>query len=370
MTYFLLFWYVVGVLQLLFWGLLFMRLAFYKLPAASPQSYPPVSLIVCARNAAVNLQKNLEYLLQQDYPHFEVIVVDDASQDATLSVLQAFRQKYPLLRIISLAYKKTAGKKGALAEGIAAAQYEHLLLTDADCRPASKQWIRQMAGQAVGQNKALILGYGPYWPENNSWLNRWVQFETAFVLLQYAAMALWKHPYMGVGRNLWYEKRLFEQAGGFESHAHLISGDDDLLVNQVATGANTGLCLHPESFVYSQAPNTWKRLYHQKTRHYSSSGQYKWQHQLLLGLLALTQFFFYAGLLAIIVTNAWNCTIIVMVIGRIMLFLFVYYRLFQLLQQQELLPYVVLLDALLPLYYIIFAAAAIGATRPSTWKGQ
>jgi glycosyltransferase involved in cell wall biosynthesis len=308
-------------------------------------------------------------LLEQDYPHFEVIVVDDASQDATDSILQAFRQKYPPLRVVSLKHKKTAGKKGALAEGIAAAQYEHLLLTDADCRPASKQWMRHIAGQAVVQHKALILGYGPYWAAP-SWLNKWVQFETAFVLLQYASMALWKQPYMGVGRNLWYKKRLFEQAGGFESHAHLISGDDDLLVNQVATGSNTGLCLHPESFVYSQAPRTWRELYHQKTRHYSSSGQYKWQHQLLLGLLSMTQFFFYVGLLAIIVTNAWNCTIIVMVITRIMLFLFVYYRLLHRLQQRELWPYVVLLDALLPLYYIIFAGAAIGAARPSTWNGS
>ncbi|MFK7799261.1 MAG: glycosyltransferase [Aureispira sp.] len=369
MTYFFLFWYGVGALQWLFWGLLFMRLAFYKPVIATAKHYPPVSLIVCARNEAVNLQKNLEYLLQQDYPTFEVIVVDDVSEDATLSILNAFRQKYSHLHIVHLVQKKTAGKKGALGEGIAAAQYQHLLLTDADCRPASNQWIRRMADQAVVQNKALILGYGPYWPAH-SWLNRWVQFETAFVLLQYAAMALWKQPYMGVGRNLWYEKALFEQAGGFEAHAHLISGDDDLLVNQVATGVNTGLCLHPESFVYSEAPSTWNALYHQKTRHYSSSGHYKWSHQLLLGLLSMTQFFFYVGLLGIIVTNAWNYAIIVMVIGRIMLFLFVYYRLLHLLQQRNLLPYVVLLDALLPLYYIIFAGAAIGAARPSTWKGQ
>lgn len=345
-----------------------MRLALYQAPViASNNQLPPVSLLVCARNEAVNLQKNLEFILQQDYPVFEVIVVDDVSQDATFSVLEAFQKNYPQLRIIQLEEKTTAGKKGALATGIAAAQYEHLLLTDADCQPASDQWIKQMAKAASLPNKTIVLGYGPY-SAAPTWLNRWVQFETVFVLLQYGAMALWRQPYMGVGRNLWYEKKMFEQAGGFECHAHIISGDDDLLVNQVATGENTALCLHPASFVYSDAPQTWRGLYQQKTRHYSSSGHYQWQHQLILGLLSATQFFFYTGLFAILANNAWNYAIIVMFLLRSFLMLFVYYRLLHNVRQKDLFPYVGLLDALLPLYYIIFAAAALGAARPKTWN--
>ena len=245
-----------------------MRLAWYKPPILNTQELPPVSLIVCARNEATNLQKNLEYLLQQDYPVFEVLVVDDVSEDATPHILQALQDQYAQLSVIRLEKKKTAGKKGALATGIEAAQYEHLLLTDADCRPVSGQWMRQMANHAVQEQKALVLGYGPY-TTANTWLNRWVQFETVFVLLQYASMALWKQPYMGVGRNLWYEKRLFKQVGGFKSHEQLLSGDDDLLVNQVATGANTALCLQTDSFVYSTPPTTWRGLFQQKTRHYS-----------------------------------------------------------------------------------------------------
>ena len=181
-------------------------------------------------------------------------------------------------------------------------------------------------------------------------------------------MALWKQPYMGVGRNLWYEKRLFKQVGGFKSHEQLLSGDDDLLVNQVATGANTALCLQTDSFVYSTPPTTWRGLFQQKTRHYSSSGYYKWQHQLVLGLLSGTQFFFYTGLLAIIANNAWNYAIIVLVMLRSFLLLFVYYRLLHKLRQKALFPYVGILDALLPLYYLIFAAAALGAARPKTWN--
>lgn len=346
-----------------------MRLVGYKNPILPPVQLPPVSVILCARNEASNLQKNLSYLLEQDYPKFEVLVVNDQSQDSTLTVLKEFQKKYAHLQVLTIKEKKTAGKKGALAQGIAAAQYEHLLLTDADCRPASRQWIQLMASTAVHQKKALVLGYGPY-QAAPTWLNHWVQFETVFVLLQYASMALWKQPYMGVGRNLWYEKQLFEQAGGFASHAHLLSGDDDLLVNQVATGANTGLCLHPDSFVYSAAPSTWKGLYQQKTRHYSSSGQYKWQHQLILGLLSGTQFFFYTGLLLIIATNAWNYAIIVMVIGRSFLLLFVYYQLLHTLQQKALFPYVLVMDALLPLYYLIFAGAALGIAQPKTWNSR
>lgn len=369
MTPLLFFWYVILLLQLCFWGVLFMRLVWHKPSPLTTTKLPAVSLIVCARNEAVNLQKNLEYLLQQEYPVFEVIVVDDVSQDDTPDILQKLQKRYPHLRVIQLVEKKTLGKKGALATGIAAAQYKHLLLTDADCRPASLQWIHHMATCAVMNQKALVLGYGPYYIEK-TWLNYWVQFETAFVLLQYVSMALWKQPYMGVGRNLWYEKELFEQAGGFESHQELLSGDDDLLVNQVATGNNTGWCLHPESFVYSEAPSTWRGLYQQKTRHYSSSGHYKWHHQLILGLLSGSQFFFYTGLLAIIASNAWNYAIIVMIMLRSFLLFFVYYRLLRTLRQKSLLLYVGLLDALLPLYYLIFAVAALGAVRPTTWNNR
>ena len=359
----------MAIVQLLLWGGLFSRLARYRPPAIPSVQYPPVSVIICARNEAANLQKNLGYLLAQDYPVFELLVVNDQSQDTTAELLKELQKSHTHLQVITVKEKKTAGKKGALAQGIAAAQYEQLLLTDADCRPASKQWIQHMAGTAVHQNKALVLGYGPY-QAAPTWLNYWVQLETVFVFLQYASMALWKQPYMGVGRNLWYKKQLFEQAGGFESHAHLISGDDDLLVNQVATGDNTGLCLHPDSFVYSPAPTTWKSLYQQKTRHYSSSGAYKWQHQLVLGLIAGSQFFFYTGLLLIIATNAWNYAIIVMLMGRSFLLLFVYYRLLHTLQQKALFPYVWVMDALLPLYYLIFAGAALGVTQPKTWNSR
>ncbi len=367
MTILLLCWSIAVAVQGLFWGGIFMRLAFYQVVNRTKRTYPPVSLLICARNEATNLQKNLEYCLQQEYPIFEVLVVDDCSSDETASVLQDFQKQYPQLRVLSLTDKMTAGKKGALAAGIAAAQYEHLLLTDADCRPASKQWVQQMAAAATPTDKTLVLGYGPY-ECGATWLNHWVQFETTFVVLQYASLALWGHPYMGVGRNLWYEKRLFVQADGFKSHAEVLSGDDDLLVNQVATGKNTALCLHPKSFVYSEPPKTWRGLYQQKTRHYSSSGYYRWQHQLLLGLLSGTQFIFYTGLLVIIRGNVWNYAIIVMVILRSFLLLFVYYRVLLTLRQKALFPYVLLFDALLPLYYLIFAAAALGAVRPKTWN--
>ncbi len=257
-------WGLGALVQLFFWGILTRRLVQHPVEVV-PQAmvaWPPVSVIVCARNEAANLQKKLHILLQQDYPAWELIVVDDASTDATPVILAQAQAQHPQLRFLRLDTKTQAGKKGALAAGIAAARHEQLLLTDADCWPASDQWIRHMARTAVQHQAQLVLGTGPYaWVPTP--LGRWVACGTAYVAVQYLTAALWGTPYMGVGRNLWYTKTAFQSAGGFEAHAHLASGDDDLLVNAVANGHNTAVCWHADSAVYSAPPPSWRALYQQ-----------------------------------------------------------------------------------------------------------
>lgn len=363
-------WGVAALVQGLFWWVGGHRLWRPASPVAllPPEALPPVSVILCARNEAANLQKKLNTILQQDYPVWELLVVDDASTDATPRLLAHYERHYAHLRVLRLTQKKLAGKKGALAAGIAAARYDSLLLTDADCMPASPRWIQRMATQAIHDQATLVLGTGPY-VGAPTWRTRWVQYETAYVAAQYSIAACWGMPYMGVGRNLWYTKAAYEAAGGFEAHQHLASGDDDLLVNAIATEQNTTLCLHPESVVYSEVPPTWRALYHQKTRHYSSSSSYRWQHQLALGALSISVVVFYVGMLGLMVVNPWNFLILVPVFGvRLMGQYRVYYRLLQAWQQTDVLPYVILLDALLPLYYAIFALAVLRPQRRPLWE--
>ena len=367
MGIFFIVWCLIAVLQLGYWGLVFQRLAWYK-QSKNPTavSFPGVSIVICARNEAANLQKNLESILLQDYPIFEVVVVNDDSKDESLAILKQFERQFAHLQVITVKEKKGKGKKAALTKGIQAAKYSWILLTDADCIPNSSSWITNMYQQAALNKSAIVLGYGPY-QAAETWLNRWVRFETIYVAIQYFSFALWKIPYMGVGRNLMYQKALFLQEKGFEQHEHITSGDDDLFVNAVANGKNTSICLAEESFMYSEAPASWKALYRQKTRHYSSSNSYKLKHKILLGLLSSTHFCFYLGLCIFIMMNVWNDAIIVLLILRTFLLHLVFFKYLERIKQISFLKYVFVLDALLPIYYIIFASSLIGK-QDKTWK--
>ncbi|MEM9822100.1 MAG: glycosyltransferase, partial [Bacteroidota bacterium] len=296
------------IVQLLFWIFLFSKLAFFRESISSQTSTPsaerPVSIIICARNEAENLKKNLPRILNQNYRSYEVIVVNDNSSDQTQNILLNFHIKNPILWSLDITDKpKGSGKKPALAAGIRAARHEVLLFTDADCQPTSRNWLREM--QELIQGRVEIgLGYGPYFSEKG-FLNKFIRFETIFTAIQYFSFALAGHPYMGVGRNLIYKKRLFDKAGGFDKHAHLLSGDDDLFVNEVAHSNNVSITLKKESFVYSAPKSSWKAYFRQKARHLSTGKHYKIKHQVLLGLVSTSHFFHYLGgiLLVILKTS-------------------------------------------------------------------
>ncbi|WP_052599807.1 glycosyltransferase [Aureispira sp. CCB-QB1] len=367
MDVFFIMWYSIAILQLGYWGIVFQRLVWYRpLQNHTICSFPGVSIIICARNEAANLQKNLESILLQDYPIFEVIVVNDDSSDESLDVLRTYEGQFTHLKVVHLRNKQRQGKKEALTKGIAQAKYPWILLTDADCKAASSNWIRQMYQQAETSKSAIVLGYGPY-TRAKTWLNRWVQFETIYVAIQYLSFALWKIPYMGVGRNLMYRKSLFIQENGFERHQHIASGDDDLFINAVANNHNTAICLHEDSFMYSNPPNSWKALYRQKQRHYSTSTTYKFKHKILLGLLSVSHFCFYLGLCIFIITNNWTNSIVGIILLRTLLMHLVFGKYLRKVKQRSFLKYVLILDALLPIYYIIFASSLMGQQN-KTWK--
>ena len=160
------------------------------------------------------------------------------------------------------------GKKFPLSIGIKSSKHEILLLTDADCIPASENWIQKMqAGFSEGIE--IVLGYGGY-KKRKGLLNFLVRYEAFHTALQYLSMALGGLPYMGVGRNLAYKKSLFYQQKGFAAHHHLPGGDDDLFINSCASKRNTAVCIDQEAFTYSTPPATWKSWYLQKRRHNST----------------------------------------------------------------------------------------------------
>ena len=248
---------------------------------------------MCGRNEIKNRSGHIEIILNKNYPQFQVVVVNDCSWDETELYLEVMEQHYKNLKVVTIKEQERYrhGKKFALALGIKAAQHEHLLMTDADCQPASENWIAEMMKPFI-DGKEIVLGYGPY-TKQSSFLNKWIRFETAFNSMMYLNYALGGSAYMGVGRNLSYKKQLFFEKKGFAKHQHLLSGDDDLFVNESSTRKNVAISISPESFTYSIPKQTCGEWFNQTKRHLSTNTYYRKRHTFTLAMFHLSQTIFW-----------------------------------------------------------------------------
>ena len=275
---------LVVVIHQLYFYLRYIRKGAKVSPSASrenTQPLPGVSVIVCARNEETNLQDYLHTLLNQDYPTFEVIVVDDGSEDNTHTILEQYSQQSHRLYHTFVPYgaRVISSKKLALTIGIKAAHYNYILLTDADCRPESRNWIREMVNGFHKEETEIVLGFGPYF-EKKGVLNKLICYDTLFSGLQYMGMAKSGHPYMGVGRNLAYRKDTFFANKGFQGLLCERAGDDDLLINKIANGNNTNVICNPDALTWSPPKRTWHEWFHQKRRHLGVSPHYSLQSKM------------------------------------------------------------------------------------------
>lgn len=312
LIFFILFCLVTGIQ-------LFYYLWFYMAPAVYGQhgsggSLQPVSVVICARNEAENLNKFLPSVLEQDYPSYEVIVVNDCSEDNSDDILGKFIQQFPHLRVstISKDPKFTHSKKFAQFIGIKAAINDLLVFTDADCQPLSRNWLSMMAS-SFSQGTEIVLGYGGYHSEKGL-LNRYIRYDTLMIAIQYLGMAIRGIPYMGVGRNLAYRRSLFFMKKGFGIHNTVVSGDDDLFVNANATKTNTRVEFRPESQTRSVPAKSLKDWVKQKERHLSTAKYYKTRDKVLLFLEPFSRITFY-GVLAYLISQVWLLPVILSVFG-------------------------------------------------------
>jgi hypothetical protein len=277
--------YLLGIVVLIncSYFLLFSKFSFLKPSEGKTKKDYAVSLIVCAKNEAENLRKNIPLWLEQKYPDFEIVLINDASSDDTLEVMESFAIEDPRIVIVNVKNNEAfwGSKKYALTLGIKRAKNKRMLFTDADCRPESTLWIKTMVSK-FSKQRQLVLGYGAY-EKHPGILNALIRFETLMTALQYFSYAKVGLPYMGVGRNMAYTSDLYYSTNGFMSHMKIPSGDDDLFVNEAATKTNTALCLNEEAFTYSEPKSTWTAWKLQKKRHVSTSKLYKLKHKFLLG---------------------------------------------------------------------------------------
>lgn len=354
---------LVTLIQLFYYLFFFSRLAFYRSKERPVSQTHPVSVIICARDEDENLARNLPGVLVQHYPTtHEVIVVNDNSFDDSKYILEELKKTFRHLHVVELTQeaKLIAGKKYPLSIGIKEAKHEIVLLTDADCVPASEHWMQKMQ-DAYTEGKEVVIGYGAYL-KRPGLLNKLIRFETFHAALQYLSYALAGIPYMGVGRNLSYRKALFFRSKGFSSMNHIPGGDDDLFINKVATRHNTAVVVDKEAVTLSTPKKTWKEWFQQKKRHYSTARYYKPLHKWLLGLYSFTQFLFYPLFVGSLVFASWPVALIIFGL-RLLVQAVVFRSSMQKLGEADLWPWFLFFDLWMFFYYLIFAAALFKKPR-------
>ncbi|RFM28442.1 glycosyltransferase [Deminuibacter soli] len=354
------FFCLVVLIQVFYYLYFFRRIAVHQPVAKTESQEYPVSVIICARDEAQNLVNNLPGVLVQDYKTtHEVIVVNDNSVDESKYLLDGFKKSFKNLNPVDLTQeaKLIPGKKFPLSMGIKTAKYEIVLLTDADCVPASEFWLQRMQ-DAYGPGVQIVLGYGAY-HKLPGLLNKIIRFETFHTALQYLSFAKAGLPYMGVGRNLSYKKQLFFDNKGFSAINQIPGGDDDLFISMVAKKHNTAIMIDPDAFTLSMPKRTWQDWMRQKNRHYSAARFYKVKHKFWLGLYSSSHVLIYPLFLLSLFTYCWWMVLAVFSV-RMIIQAIIWYKAMKKLNEGDLWPLFLFFDIWMFIYYFLFV--------PSLWK--
>lgn len=356
------------LIQLGYYIYFFSRLAFIKSKESALQNASGVSIVVCAHNEIENLKVLLPVLYAQDFPEYEIIVVDEKSTDDTFPFLWKEKETNERLKIVTITHTPphVNSKKYGLTMGIKSAQHDIILLTDADCMPGSDQWLKTMSTPLNNDQVKIVLGYSQYRAKKGL-LNLFIRFETLYTAIQYLSFALAGKPYMGVGRNLLYRKSFFLGRKGFSGYQKVIGGDDDLFVNKNGTKENTQVIVGKNSLVYSVPKDTWKAYFRQKKRHLSAGKLYGFMDKVRLGLLFFSHFLFWVTFVALL--SIWYEPYLALggFVLRMGVQYVVFYKAAQKLGDETKLWLLPFLDVLYVIYYIGTGISAV-ASRNIKWN--
>lgn len=356
----------VFVTQVYYYLVYFRKLAFYK-KAELPTNQPPASIIICARNEEDNLVEFLPAIFEQDYPNFEVVVVNDCSFDNTADILKELAKKHPNLKIVTIQEtpNHAHGKKVALMMGIKGATHENLLLTDADCKPNSKDWLKNMM-QHFSTETEIVLGYGAF-EKQSGFLNKLIRFDMFITSLRFLSFALAGKTYMGNGRNLAYKKSLFFKMKGFASHYHIEPGDDDLFVNEAATKHNSKIEVAIGSHTVSRVKKTFREWIIQKRKRYISFTHYNAQSKFMLNSIRLSNYLFFIALAAVLVVQFEPIVVLSLFIVRFSIQMIIFNKSMNLLGEKDLLLLAPVLEPVLLAVYPLVPLANM-FFRKNKWE--
>lgn len=348
-------------------GLFIIQLLYYLVTYARPlkeskrnkaeakEAQPAVSVIVYAKNESENLRKHLPSLLAQDYPEYEVIVVNDGSTDESDEVLKTLKNDNQHLyhTYIPEDVKYLSRKKLALTVGIKAAQHDILLFTEANCEPLGKNWISAMA-RNYNKETSIVLGFCAY-GNHKGFFHKLVAYDNLMSGLQYISSALTHHPYVGNGRNLSYRKELFFAHKGYYKSLSLHAGDDDLFINEAANNKNTRVEYSAESITEMaeiERFSMWKEM---KVSRAATHRHYKGGTLAFYRVESLSYFLFFLAVIAAIVTGIYGNWLLSILAGLLYISRFaikatILHKSSLLLQQKPVTAWLLFLELILPLF--------------------
>ncbi len=352
------------VLQIYFYLFIYVKVLAHK-PKKNNRNIFPFSIIIAGRNEEENIKNFLPKILSQKYTEFEVIFINDRSDDNSIAVLNELKEQYQRLQIINLDKKnEIGGKKSAVTRGILSSKFEHLIFIDADTYPVSENLITDISN-TYHQNTEIVLGYGAY-EKRPGFLNKLIRFDTLFIALQYFSFAKTGMPYMGTGRNLSYKKSLFLKNKGFNSHQNLLSGDDDLFINQAAGKHNTEIVLNPESFTVSIPKLHFKEWFYQKRRHLTTGKRYKKKHIFYLGLELMSRFLFYLLCFIVLIDIDIGLGLIILFLGLTLKYIII--SIFaRKVKEKGIGLYILIFDIIIPMIHL-FAVIKNSFIKIEKWK--
>ncbi|HEY0030935.1 MAG TPA: glycosyltransferase [Bacteroidia bacterium] len=359
------FLFALGV-QLRYYLFYFRRLAFYKQKDLSANT-PPASIVICAKNEDDNLVEFLPLIFEQDYPEFEVVVVNDCSYDNTADFLKEFAKKHENLKIVTIKEDEnySHGKKVALMMGIKGAKHEHMLLTDADCKPNGKTWLREMMQHFHGDTE-IVLGYGAY-EKQNGFLNKLIRFDTFMIALQFLSFSLARKTYMGTGRNLAYKKSLFFKMKGFASHYHIESGDDDLFVNEAATKRNSTIEVSVGNHTVSRVKRSFKSWFRQKRRHVTTFKHYNGGSKFRLITISMSQYLFFTSFIALLILQFQPIIVLSFFALRVLVQMIIFNKSMKQLAEKDLLLLAPVIEIVLLSIYPMISVSNV-FVKKNKWK--
>ena len=357
---------IAMVVQLWYYLNYFRRLAFYKKKELVVNT-PPASIVICAKNEDDNLIEFLPLIFEQDYPEFEVVVVNDCSWDNTADFLKEFATKHSNLKIVTIKEDDTYshGKKVALMMGIKGATHEHMLLTDADCAPNSKDWLKNMMQHFAGETE-IVLGYGAY-EKQKGFLNKLIRYDTFMIALQFLSFSLAGKTYMGTGRNLAYKKSLFFKMKGFASHYHIESGDDDLFVNEAATKSNSKVEVSVENHTISKVKRTFRSWFRQKRRHITTFKFYNGGSKFRLLAISFSQYLFFISFVTALVLQFQPIVVLSLFALRLLVQMIIFNKSMKQLAEKDLLIIAPLIEIVLLVVYPMITISNM-FIKKNKWK--